>query len=55
MQEIDLVEESNKKIAAFEFKYSSKKVPKAPIAFSKAYPKATFKAINTENYIDFIL
>jgi predicted AAA+ superfamily ATPase len=55
MQEIDLVEESNKKISAFEFKYGSKKIAKVPIAFAKAYPKATFKAINTENYIDFIL
>ena len=55
MQEIDLVEESNKKISAFEFKYGSKKIAKVPIAFAKAYPKATFKAVNTENYIDFIL
>ena len=54
-QEIDLLEEENKKLAAFEFKYSIKKKPKAPIAFTQAYPKTKFQVINPSNYLDYIL
>ncbi len=54
-QEIDLIEVTNKKIQAFEFKYSSKKTPKKPIAFGKAYPDASFEVINDKTYLDFIL
>jgi predicted AAA+ superfamily ATPase len=54
-QEIDLVEIKNKKILAFEFKYSSKKIPKIPIAFSKAYPDASFEVVNDKTYLDFII
>ncbi len=54
-QEIDLIEEDNKKISAFEFKYSDKKKPKVPIAFAQAYPKAPFSVVNSSNYLDYIL
>lgn len=54
-QELDLIEIRTKKLAAFEFKYSSKKTPKVPIAFSKAYPDASFNVINDKTYLDFIL
>ncbi len=54
-QEIDLVEINNKKMSAFEFKFSSKKTPKQPIAFSKAYSDATFEVINDKTYLDFIV
>lgn len=54
-QELDLVEIKNKKMQAFEFKYSSKKKPKIPIAFSKAYPDAGFEVVNDKTYLDFIL
>ncbi len=54
-QEIDLVEVQTKKISAFEFKYGSKKLPKKPIAFGKAYPDASFEVINETTYLDFIL
>lgn len=54
-QEIDLIEVKNKKIQAFEFKYSSKKTPKKPIAFGKAYPDTSFEVINDKTYLDFIL
>jgi len=54
-QEVDLVEIRNKKIQTFEFKYSSKKRPKQPIAFKKAYPDASFEVINDKTYLDFIL
>lgn len=54
-QELDLVEIKNKKIQAFEFKYGSKKIPKIPIAFAKAYPDARFEVINDKTYLSFIL
>ena len=54
-QEIDLIEVKNKNIAAFEFKYNVNKVPKIPIAFEKAYPKASFEVINEKSYLNFIL
>jgi predicted AAA+ superfamily ATPase len=54
-QEIDLLEIKNKKISAFEFKSSSKKIPKRPAAFAKAYPDADFKVVTDKNYLDFIL
>lgn len=54
-QEIDLIEIYNEKMEAFEFKYGSKKIPKAPPAFVKAYPKATFKVINEKNYLNWLL
>jgi len=54
-QEIDLIEVKNKNIAAFEFKFNANKTPKIPIAFEKAYPKASFEVINEKSYLDFIL
>lgn len=53
-QEIDLIEINNKqKIQAIECKWKDNK-SKVPIAFSKAYPKATFNLINKDNYLDWI-
>jgi len=52
-QEIDLIEVESDEINAFEFKWGNKQ-PKAPIAFSQNYPQAKFKAINKNNYYDFI-
>ncbi len=54
-QEIDLLEEYDKKLHAFEFKFSPKKLPKKPAAFSKAYKKAAFEVVTSTNYPDFIL
>jgi len=54
-QEIDLLEVTNKKIRAFEFKYGTKKLPKKPTAFAKAYPDAKFDAVTPNTYLDFIL
>lgn len=52
-QEIDLVEESSEGLAAFELKWGDKN-PSAPIAFSTAYPNATFDVINRNNYLGYI-
>ena len=53
-QEIDLLEESEGKLQAFEFKWSDKKI-KIPKAFADTYPNASFKVVSKENYLDFIL
>ncbi|MDZ4757600.1 MAG: ATP-binding protein [Bacteroidota bacterium] len=52
-QEIDLIEQKNKKLSAFECKWKDT-IIKAPTAFTKSYPKATFQVINHENYLDWI-
>ena len=52
-QEIDLFEEKNAGIEAFEFKWKEEK-SKAPAAFAKAFPDAAFKTITSNNYLDFI-
>ncbi|MBA3663146.1 MAG: ATP-binding protein [Bacteroidetes bacterium] len=52
-QEVDLIEVENKTVRAFEIKWKPKKV-KAPVFFSKSYPKAKFEVISPDNYLDFI-
>jgi len=52
-QEIDLIEETNDELRAYEFKWGDQ-TPAAPIAFSKAYPNAPFNVVNRNNYLDFI-
>lgn len=53
-QEIDLIEEREDDISAFEIKWGEK-MPSAPVAFSKAYPETSFEIINRQNYLDWIL
>lgn len=53
-QEIDLIEEVDGKIDGYEFKWG-KKTPSVPSDWEKAYPKAGFKVISKENYLEFIL
>ena len=53
-QEIDLIEESSKRLSAFEFKWGDKK-PSAPSAFTATYLEASFEVINKDNYLNFIL
>lgn len=50
-QEIDLIEESNQKLHAFEIKWNKKTV-KIPAAFANAYPDVPFSIINQENYLE---
>ena len=52
-QEIDLIEEDNQLIKGFEMKAGSK-VAKAPMAFARNYPNATFETINHHNFLNFI-
>ncbi len=52
-QEIDLIEEADANISAFEMKWKQGKA-KLPTAFGKAYPEAPFEIITRDNYIPFI-
>ncbi|GMQ26089.1 ATP-binding protein [Algoriphagus sp. oki45] len=53
-QELDWVEEEGDQLRSYEFKYSLNKTPKAPTAWSKAYPQAHFELIHSGNYLDWI-
>lgn len=53
-QELDWVEVSSDQLAGFEFKWNEKRKAKIPTAFAKAYPEASFKVINRQDYLEFI-
>lgn len=53
-QEIDLVEDYDGMLHGYEFKWSGNKIPRVPPDWVAAYPGATFKVINQENYLDFV-
>lgn len=52
-QEIDLIEEANEVIEAFETKWKEKPV-KIPAAFAKAYAGSGFQVIHQNNYLPYI-
>lgn len=52
-QEIDLVEETNGEIAAFEFKWGQR-MPKVPSGFAELYPNAPYTVINQTNLLEFV-
>ncbi len=54
-QEIDLIEERDGRLYAYECKWSEKKKSRPPATWAEAYPDATFQVITPENYQDFIL
>ncbi|MFD2937592.1 ATP-binding protein [Spirosoma flavum] len=53
-QEIDLLEQEDGHLSAFEFKWQNRRV-RVPGSFDKAYPNATFEVVHQENYVDFIV
>ena len=53
-QEIDLVEERDGKLYAFEFKWKPKNV-KAPKAWQDAYPDAEYQVVSKENFLEFLI
>ncbi|MCU0389004.1 MAG: ATP-binding protein [Chitinophagaceae bacterium] len=53
-QEIDLLEETDGTLTAWELKWKLQKTPKAPLAFSKAYPEAVFDVVSEDNYLAWI-
>lgn len=54
-QEIDLVEETNDQLQAFEFKWNSKNKVKFSKTFLNAYPKVTTAVISPLNYEEFLM
>ena len=52
-QEIDLVEERDGALFAYEFKWKNEKVKK-PRAWSKAYPTSGFEVISQDNYLQWL-
>ncbi len=53
-QEIDLLEEKDGILYAFEFKWNESKKSKLPQTFADAYPEHRFEVITTANYLDFL-
>jgi uncharacterized protein len=52
-QEIDLIEEDNSKLTAFEIKWKEDKF-KIPKAWKEAYPESSVSIINRNNYLEYI-
>lgn len=53
-QEIDLLEEKDGILYAYEFKWNEKKQARIPKSFAEAYPEHRFEVITTANYIEFL-
>ncbi len=53
-KEIDLIEEREGKLFAFEFKYVKAKV-KEPKQWRKAYPDSEFKVVTSDNFLEFLI
>jgi uncharacterized protein len=54
-QEIDWIEKRNGHFNVFAFKWQNVAKAKISKTFTKAYPNHTFKAIDKENYWDFVV
>jgi len=52
--EIDYIEELDGSLRAFEFKWNERKSPRCPLAFSNAYPDASYSTITPSNIDDFL-
>lgn len=53
-QEIDLIEEREGKLFAYEMKWNTGS-SKSPAAWKKAYPDSKYKVISQKNYLDWVL
>lgn len=53
-QEIDLVEDRDGKLQAFEYKWSEKHKTHAPTEWKTTYPDTSFMVVNPTNYLEFI-
>jgi len=53
-QEVDLIEEQDGRLMAFEFKWNTKKKAKLPKTFIDNYPNTDFKVISPDNYVEFV-
>lgn len=53
-KEIDLIEEQDGHLAAFEFKWSGKAKAAMPAAFATVYPNTPFTVVSPDNYLSFV-
>jgi predicted AAA+ superfamily ATPase len=53
-QEIDMIEERNGKLHAYEIKWSDRATLKTPPSWKSTYPNAKAKLINRENFLSFV-
>jgi len=53
-QKIDWIEEKDGHLYAYEFKWSTGKLPKLPKTWANAYPNSTYMVVTPDNYLDFI-
>lgn len=54
-QEIDLIEESDGNLTAYEIKWNENKKVKFPTTFTNVYQSVQTNVINKKNYIDFLI
>lgn len=55
-KEIDIIEETDGRLSAYEIKWNPKKVnTKVPAKFADAYPEAEYRVITPENVFEYIL
>ncbi|GHV75702.1 ATPase [Spirochaetia bacterium] len=53
-QEIDLLEDYDGRLHAYEFKWSPKKAVKIPAVFKGAYPDSDYAAVTPENFLEWV-
>ncbi|MDR1281603.1 MAG: ATP-binding protein [Opitutaceae bacterium] len=53
-QEVDYIEESDGRLAAFEFKWNPVRKARFPVTFSAAYPDASRLVVTPDNFPDFV-
>ncbi len=54
-KEVDLIEELDGRLNAFEFKWDPNKKVKIPAQFTAAYPDAVFKSVSPKNAAEFLI
>ena len=52
--EIDLIEESEGRVCAYEIK-ANKRLSPSPKTWSETYPQATFQTINMDNWLEWVV
>lgn len=53
-KEIDLIEDQDGVLSAFEIKYNSKTKATMPKSFAEHYPNSTFRVVTPDNFWDFV-
>jgi uncharacterized protein len=53
--EIDLIEEQDGKLVAYEFKWSTKKQPDIPVSFKTKYQTDQLFVVNPDNFLQFLI